>query len=301
MYIYSIPDSESVRDLTNSLLYIRMKEPQWFYNDFEIGFAYGCPCRCIWNGGRITAERATLENFKNIVLLYKCFKIKYRVTFTNLLLEKKHLDDYTGNAMAALLEEMGGCVMVASEIMAEYIQKKYPSLPVSWSTTTDFAPTIKETIEVINRLSEDRIVVLPYEFNNNYGLLKQFTHRENLEILLNETCHSHCPKRKEHERNISEGVLYGTTENNCFYKDEYLKPGRRQHNVRASNWEMYHELGINRFKIVGRVDKMQTYMAYQYYLVTGYHRSDVANFMEYQESDIQSFFSSGGYLHLMEV
>ncbi|MCQ2361639.1 MAG: hypothetical protein MJ048_01230 [Acidaminococcaceae bacterium] len=300
MYIYSIPDSKALAKLNYSLLYIRKCKPEWFYDVVEIKTAYGCPCECIWNGGRLTAENASIEEFREKLLIYKSFGVRYRATFTNLLLGKDELRDETGNAMLDVLNEEGGSVMVGNQLMADYIKEKYPNLPVSWSTSTDFAPTPEETIEVINKLSKDTVVVLPYEFNNNKEQLSKLTNPGNIEVLVNENCRSNCPKRKEHQHNISECILHGTGEIKCACNDEYIRWGRRGHNVRQKHWQLYSELGINRFKIVGRINRDQAETAYFYYLVEATHRQDVNNFMDYRDSAFGRFFKHDIYNNLVE-
>lgn len=292
MNIYTIPDSFVVDSLNYKLLYLRKKKPHLFSDSSYIQIAYGCPGKCIWNGGRITNEHnAPIEEWRKKIRIYSHFGVQYRLTFTNLLMEKQHLDDYVGNSLAEELNETGGHVMVATQVMADYMREKYPNLKISWSTTTDFAPTMEETIDVINKLSADSVVVLPYEFNNDEEQLKKFIHPENLEVLVNERCLSHCPQRKKHEKQLSKCVLYGGKELRCL-NEEFYKWGRRKHNVRLKHLELYNELGINRFKIVGRTEYNQTWRAYLYYLINGTYRREATQFLEFGNAEVSSYINN---------
>ena len=281
MYLFSMPDGYAIRTLNKAVLYALKEHPDWFYDDFQIETAYGCPALCIWNGNRIELVSMNMENWQEIIQTYTEFNIRYRLTFTNFLLQPEHLYDTYANAVAAELDEVGGYVMVSTPLMANYM-RRYPNLKVCWSTTTDFGKGQQEIIDKINELSENALVVLPYEFNNKPELDK-FIHPENLEVLVNEFCIDNCPRRREHWTECNKRALYQKIESDleCFFNSQYgfvKEKGGHRHHIDREMLEDYTRRGINHFKISGRLDIKQAALAYFEYFVRREHYQSLTEF-----------------------
>lgn len=130
-YYLSIPESDTVASLNGALLMTMKAHPEWFYDDFKIDSAYGCPRGCIWNGNReFDGNRCTWEEVASIIRSYKDFGITYRLTFTNFLLEEKHLSDEYGNMIAHVAEIYSCSVEVTNSTLKEYLKAKYIKLDV---------------------------------------------------------------------------------------------------------------------------------------------------------------------------
>ena len=265
--IYSLPDAGPVRIVNKVLLMGLQEHPDWFYDDFTIETAYGCPSTCIWNGGRFLETEDSHEDWQQKVLnFYASYGIKYRLIFTNCFLTKQHLKDGIGNAIASAVNKQGGYAMVSMGMMADYLSRRYCNLTINWSTTTDFGPNVESQIKNINRLSARNLVVLPYQFNNKPELLQCFLHPKELEVMVNERCVDNCPYRREHWNNVSKmGIGMEDRFIKCSYHQARISgqiSSNMFHHIHRAQLAIYDSLGINHFKIVGRNSIKQVLEAY---------------------------------------
>ena len=282
MFLFSIPDSGKIRILNFALFEALQNYKEWFYDDFKIDIVYGCPPSCIWNGGRVENGEKYSERWGNdIVKFYMRHGAKYRLNFTNLLIQENHLKDEYANSIAKVVNEIGGFATVTLQILASYIEKMYPNLPIVWSTSSDYGNDIDEKIKRINFLSKKNIVVLPYELNDNI-LSDVFLYPENLEILVGETCLPNCPKRKEHQiqtsKTICEGI-FDESVNNCLWKIEERNNVNYSAVIARQNLLQYTKKGVNRFKISGRDFLEQALAAYVHYFVVEQYRDNFISFL----------------------
>lgn len=299
MYLFSIPDSSIIRLLNYGLLDMIKEHKEWFYDNFQITTAYGCPPSCRWNGGRV--EGGTRYRESDVEQLFEFYKergIIYRLNFTNMCLEKEDLEDEYGNMIANVANQFGAKVAVTLPMMADYLQQKYPKLQVTWSTSTDYGKDWADKISLINKLSEKSEIVLPYTFNNKEEL-KNFLYPQNLEILIYEGCADDCPMRKIHEDLISKtnhAGIFNFDNNECILLKE-LRTGnltQEQYNridlhtniVRKNNLQWYDKMGINKFKISGRVSMIIALVSYNYYFVKRQYRDMFNGACEYRMNEI---------------
>ena len=278
MFLFSIPDSTIVRNHNIALFLTMEHHPDWFYDDFKIYVAYGCPPYCIWNGGRASDKgESNLQKWQSDVLaMYSQFNVKYRLTFTNFLLEPAHLFDSYCNEVAKIHNDIGGYVMVSTPLMAKYMER-YPNLEICWSTTTDFGKTQAEQIAKMDELSEKHIVV-PYYMYNNTETLWKLKHPENIEVLVDEKCMNNCPRRHEHEANANRYNLFQTDVSpSCLMEGVADFTGPRMHRINRDMLQDYAAHGINHFKIEGRKDN-DISSAYMVYFVRREHYIDFVSF-----------------------
>lgn len=281
MFIFSIPDANvnslgcefNIRLINWGLLETKKVHPEWFYDDFIIETAYGCPSGCIWNGNRGNDD---VDEFDDgwadaVVDMYKSYGVEYRLIFTNFMLKKEHLQNKFANKIALDVSKKGGYVTVSTNMMAQHM-KRYPGLKLCWSTTTNFGKDALSQIKKINELSEKNLVVLPYEFNNKPEL-EQFIHPENLEVLVNEKCIDNCPYRRKHWTNLNTLILKGENVSdaiilaNCHFNNQYKDAKLRKHNITRDMLGEYEKKGINHFKISGRIEPILAENSYQHYFV----------------------------------
>ncbi len=264
MIKFSIPDYYGFYGLNLFLIDLMKEQPDKFYDDIVIDSVYGS-FPCIWNGGRYYPGGTSFENIKATIEPFNERGISIRHTFTNCLLEEKHLNDTLCNKICALTENPLNGVNVNSQLMKDYIEKNYPQFYTMWSTTI-----CEEDIDKINKLSKNNLLVLDYNLNNNFELLKQLKYPHNIEILVCESCISNCPNRKEHYIHESNCQLYNETSlYDCpwalrnFYHGSCLRP----HHVDINNIRQnYLPLGIDKFKIMGRgrsaIEAVENYINY---------------------------------------
>ena len=112
-----------------------------------IGSIYGAPAGCIWGGGRISCGGATAREV--LALLWE-YGISGRLTFSNSLLRAEHLADPQCNALCERFAKSGSVpngVIVHSDLLADYLQQRWPELYLVSSTTkvlTEFAELRQE-------------------------------------------------------------------------------------------------------------------------------------------------------------
>ncbi len=168
--------------------------PQWFYEDVQISAAYGCFPNCIWNGGRtLLGEISKTTMIRTIEELNKR-GIAVRYTFTNPLLEEKHMGDIFANICLEVANNGMNEVLVNSPILEEYVRKNYPNFKLISSTTK----CLKTVEEVKQELDKDYyLVVLDSTLNKDEDIFK-LEKRDRLELLVDHGCRVDCPNRVDH-------------------------------------------------------------------------------------------------------
>ena len=142
--------------------------------------------------------------------LMREYAVSSRLTFSNSLLREEHLPDRKCNRLCALFEQNGTAengVIVASDLLLEYLGRAYPGFYFVSSTTkvlTDFSRFEEE----LNR-PEFRFVVPDFRLNKAYGRLMALSaaQKEKTEFLCNECCRFDCPDRKACYENVSRKSL----------------------------------------------------------------------------------------------
>ena len=284
MIEFSIPDFYHKFDLNMNLIILMQKEPGLFMNDVKIDSVYGAFPGCMWNSGRATIGQATYDNIYSTIHAFASMGIDVRHTFTNMLLEEKHLVDPYCNVILEISErvvaETGTPIGVNCNrpILHDYVKKMYPSLYTLWSTTRD-----AKSVEALNEVTKDEIAVAYYGMNNTSALDK-FEHPENVEILVSEACIENCPNRQHHYESISKLQLIQPSDpfrcpNGCEGYFFYDQPVKRAHYVSPEAIrEIYLPRGINKFKIGGRNDNLaNTIENYVIYFARPEHRDNVRN------------------------
>lgn len=206
---YHLPGLFEFYELYSIFLPLYRDHSEYFYDWCDIGSIYGAPLDCIWGGGRVENGTADPED---VLAFMQEYGISARLTFSNSLLKKEHLSDKRCNALCALFEEKGmeNGVIVHSDLLLEYLQKKYPGL-YCVSSTTKVLTEFKELLDEINR-AEFRYVVPDFRLNrafDKWSMLSQ-PQKDKVEFLCNECCFFGCRDRKAcyeavSRKNLGEG------------------------------------------------------------------------------------------------
>ena len=219
-----------------------------------------------WNGGRPTSKKPayTFDVFVQGIEMLNRYGINFNLTFSNLLLEEKHLDDALGNQLLEKFHNGKNGIIVGSAILAKYIRKTFPKYRLIHTLThyrmdKDY---YRQALELYD------ILVLPPVFNLQFGFIQELG-PERVEILVNETCHRHCPYSQEHYKKISE---YNLAMGKAPYLEAELRHFCQRHHSQRL-WPMsagdlrkqlvgthmipaevdqLKALGVNRFKLRGR-------------------------------------------------
>ncbi|MCR5467587.1 MAG: hypothetical protein K6F37_01390, partial [Lachnospiraceae bacterium] len=256
---------------------------EYFYDWCEIGSIYGAPGDCLWGGGRVGFGEAKA---RDVVSLMREYGISARLTFSNSLLNEKHLDDRdcnklcvafmntsTQNSRKTLRTEgvlqNGGTrhtdglvqngVKVHSDLLMDYIRKEYPGFYFVSSTTkvlTDFRDFEKEL-----KRQEFKYVVPDFRLNRDFKELDSLPDelKGKVEFLCNECCWFECYDRKACYENVSrkslgeeceDHVCVSPTANRGYrFSDAMKNPGF----IGIEDIKhKYMPMGFSQFKIEGR-------------------------------------------------
>lgn len=238
--------------------------------DLPIISLYGSP-EVLWNGGRITFSNKKIDFFaiKNEIKNLKKQKIKAIFTFTNHLLKIEDLTDEDSNKLLQIAEETSSSIIVASDILYNYIKKNYPNIELHSSA-------IKACCEKTNNIEEyylknlkrfKKVVLAPDDVFNEE--LLEVLPKKQIEILLNEKCKYRCEIRANHYDSISReqrARISNEYEDEKFLDRCNYLPLKKQKNIKERNitltikeFENLYLKGFREFKIQGRTDNLYLY------------------------------------------
>ena len=94
--------------------------------------------------------------------------------------------------------------IVFSPLLEEHIRKHHPNMKITSSTCKQIRdlPTLESELE-----KDYSLVVLDYNYNNDFDTLAKIPHKEKCEILVNAVCTPNCQRRGEHYRYIGKYQL----------------------------------------------------------------------------------------------
>ncbi len=200
---YHLPGLFEFYELYQAFLPLFRDHQDWFYDWCDIGSIYGAPGDCLWGGGRVGFGEARPED---VAALTREYGVSARLTFSNSLLREEHLSDRKCNALCALFERNGAAengVILASDLLLQYMREKYPGLYLVSSTTkvlTDF-----DDLEAELARPEFRFVVPDFRLNRAFDRLSALPEdlKDKVELLCNECCWFDCPERRACYENVS--------------------------------------------------------------------------------------------------
>ena len=177
--------------------------------DSNIKYVFGSiPCK--FQGGRIPARTATLENARKIIRRYnKEFGVSCRLTFSNALITKEDLEDELSNSLLQILEDSNkefgvqNGLMVTLDILADYVRETYPSLEL---ISSQVKPSVevgfgddRDTVDYYNKLFDkyNIVVVNPLKVQD-YSFLEHVKYKDRVEFIVNHRCIPNCPLVKKH-------------------------------------------------------------------------------------------------------
>lgn len=267
------------RLLNQVLINLMNKYPESFRDGYKIGSVYGTFPGAIWNGGRTVFGITSKGDMQKIISAYNSKGVPVRFTWTNSLLEEKHVTDTYCNLIMKMADNGMNQVLVNREVLEEYIRREYPDFKLISSTTKRMLDleTLQEEIK-----KDYFLVVLDYDLNHNEEVLSALQpHADKIEILVNEICYPGCTMRQEHYRNQSEAQL--AYDPNLPFKcpnnstpRAFSECKKRPAFLSNEEIENYIERGYVNFKIVGRGLPIEFVKdSYLYFLV----KEDKADFI----------------------
>ena len=173
--------------------------PEFFREGVEIASFYGVFPPAVWNGGRTQGGVCDRSYVKQVIKAFNDRRIPLRFTFTNPALEKKHLSDPFCNMILTLADNGLNEAIVMSPLLENYIRRNFPKYKLTSST----CKRINDPDKLKEELEKDySIVVVDYDFNNNFEVLSKLPRKEDCELLVNACCEPNCPRRSEHYHSI---------------------------------------------------------------------------------------------------
>lgn len=229
--------------------------PESFRDGYRIGSVYGTFPGAIWNGGRTVFGITSKGDMQKIISAYNSKGVPVRFTWTNSLLEEKHLSDTYCNLIMKMADNGMNQILVNREVLETYIRSEYPGFKLISSTTKRMLDL--ETLQ--EEIAKDYfLVVLDYDLNHNEEVLSALQpHADKIEILVNEICYPGCKMRLEHYRNQSKAQL--EYDSNPTFKcpnnstpRSFKECAKRPAFLSNEEIESYVDRGYVNFKIVGR-------------------------------------------------
>lgn len=272
--------------MINHVLFDTMKKfPKMFRDNSKIGSVYGTFPGAIWNGGRnILDGFSSKKEVEKIIKSYNALGIPVRFTWTNVLLEEKHVYDTYCNMVMRVGNNGMNQVLVNSPVLEDYIRENYPDYKVLSSTTK----RILSVDKLMDEMAKDYfLVVLDYDLNHDEAVLEKLLPcADRVEILVNETCQPHCPQRVTHYKEISKYQLEFDTSIKFPCSDPSPEKRtfggcmKRPSFLSNEAVDEYTKRGFKNFKIVGRGEGKQFYIdSLIYYLVKPENRDFIRKYM----------------------
>lgn len=241
--------------------------PMWFYEDAKISAAYGSFGSCIWNGGRTFHARNDSRAMARLIEEYNKRGISVRYTFTNPLIEEKHLNDTFSNLCLELSNNGQNEVIVNSPVLEQYIRENYPNFRLISSTTKCI-----DTLDGLREeLKKDYYLVVADSVWNNTDELFALENKEKIELIPDHTCQDNCPRRRAHYEDTGRCMLtFRDTEFQCYNIKFDFPDLQKHHNFISADdvYGKYQRAGFQHMKLDGRsFTPKNTVESFVYYLV----------------------------------
>lgn len=256
---YHLPGLFEFYEFYRVFLPLFFQHREYFYDWCEIASVYGAPSDCLWGGGRVGFGQNDAEE---VLALMREYGISARLTFSNSLLKREHLEDIKCNKLCSLFENHDSVengIIIYSDLLLNYIKENYPNYYFVSSTTkviTDFDCFVDE----LNR-DEFRYVVPDFRLNNRRERLKQLSQEQKnkVEFLCNECCSFQCSSRKACYESVSHKALDDDSiEHICSASDSaegyvFSKAMKNPGFIGVDTiQDVYLPMGFTNFKIEGR-------------------------------------------------
>lgn len=282
-------------DFYKKFLFAFFNYREFFYDWAAIGSIYGCPAYTVWNSGRVR-NSGTRDTVRIARRLTQEYGVSARFTFTNSLLEERHLHDAFCNHLLEAFDDERNGVILHSDTLLEYIAERFPK----YYFVSSITKCLSERERMLAELADGRFrfVVTDYNFNNDFeslGMIPQ-GQRNKAELLVDESCAPNCPVRRLDYESVSRTSLYrndgGDKEWRC--PDSGARPNKRNFSavkktrhfigLEAIQGE-YLPKGFRNFKIEGRdYGELRLLEEILYYMVKPECQLDVREMMYLTDS-----------------
>ncbi len=289
--VFHLPDFWVHRYLNLALIDMIKEHPERFYDGVGIASVYGTFPPAIWNGGRNVNGLCDEKLAAVILEEFNSRGVPCRYTFTNPWITEEHLNDKFCNRLLELADNGLNEVIVNSPVLEDYIRKTHPNYKITSSTCKE----IREMDKLLEEMKKPySLVVLDYNWNNNFEALETLPDKQRIEILVCPYCYPNCKRRGEHYRHLGKEQIRRATFNsfsimgghpgmtvmpetpfdcNAPALNFYETIGFSTHITSEKLWNWYVPHGFQQFKIEGRtLDAHNVIESYVYYMVKPEYR-----------------------------
>lgn len=257
--------------------------PEKFRDNYCVGSVYGTFPGAIWNGGRAVFGKCTDAQIEYILKAFNDLDVPVRFTWTNSVVEEKHITDEYCNKIMKMANNGKNQVLVNRDVLEKYLKENYPNFEFISSTTKRLTDLEAIRAELAKGYM---LVVLDYDLNHNEEVIKALEpEAERIEILVDEICFPNCPLRTEHYRDESRAQIAGDTTSrfNCpnrSTRPSFSESKKRPAFIGNDTIGDYIAKGYCNFKIVGRGLPFDMVLeSYLYYLVKDEYQEEMKNFI----------------------
>ena len=265
---FYIPNFLEFYNLNIKLIKLIYEHSEYFYDNISIGAVFGTVPKVVWNGGRAMQHYIQMD-IKQVIKDYNNLNVPIRFTFTNCLLEEKHLNDPIGNIIMKYANNGFNEVLINSELLETYLRKKYPNFKYVSSITK----VILNDEDIINEVNKYDMTVIDTSKNKNLEFLKKLNPNK-IELLVNSYCQPNCSYKKEHYISVSKSQLMNCTDlfgqKCCKRQSEFENILELETTIKKDELYniYYNQLHIYNFKIEGRNNNINDVIRnYLYYMV----------------------------------
>ncbi len=283
MINFYLPDFYILYPINVALIDFLRNQPEKFYPDINIGAIYGCFPNQIWNGGRVVLGMpADIENIINTIDAINKLSVPVRFTYTNGLIEKRHLDNRHCNFITEVAHNGMNEILVNSPLLEEYLRKNYPNYKYISSATR----CIRDIDKLNELIDSDKysLVLGDYRDNFNFDFLNKIHKKDKVEILIDPCCDLSCTKREYHYKVLNQIQLGMEPDKypECPWESANWFNMLKSNNIIKVEdlYTRYVDMGFKHFKLEGRnTHPMNVIDSYVYYLVKPEYKDEIRNIL----------------------
>lgn len=278
--LFNLPDFIAGRGVYTTLVDYSQQAKDFLLPNTGIACVYGNFPSCIWNGGGINVNGSwTKPQIQELIEFYNYgLHIPLRFTFTNPLIDERHLNDTYSNMIAECGHNGMNEILTSSPVLEKYLREKYPKYKFCRSI-------IGARDQAVDFSDKYYLSVCQRRMNNNWEFLESIPEekRHKIEFLCTDPCPDNCPRLYTHYRDFARAQLEylpGTPECACsmnevkgIFSHKYMH-GLETYISREMIDKDYLPRGFNQFKISGRASAMGGIMGALNYMVNPEYRDD---------------------------
>ena len=111
--------------LNQVIIHMLKEHPEKFRDGYRVGSVYGTFPGAIWNGGRAVFGITSHGDMEKVIKTYNDLEVPVRFTWTNSLIEEKHLNDTYCNLIMETADNAMNQVLVNTKVLEDYLKVMY--------------------------------------------------------------------------------------------------------------------------------------------------------------------------------